>query len=1028
MKHRNLLILTLLIFAFLPSMAQDDGQTVTGNVMDEEGSALPGVNILEKGTTNGTQTDLNGNYEMHVTSPKSILVFSYIGFKTQEITVNDQVNINVTFEADNKTLDEIVVVGYGRQKKKTITGSVSQVEADEISKAPVANVSEALVGKISGISTRQTDGRPGNPTNFQIRNFGPALYVIDGVPQGEDQYNNLNPGDIESISVLKDAAASIYGVRASNGVVLVTTKSGKYNQKSTIKINSYYGWQSLTRFYDPASAGDYVRALAEADILETGESNWTPEEVAKWQAGSEAGYRGFDWSSYIRHNVPQKFIEGSVIGGSDRIRYYFSGSNINQEAVFDGYNFNRTNIQSNVTADIGSRFTAGIRVNGKIEKNRTPGVPGTDDYLQALRSVTKNRPTETPYANNNPEYLNTTSSLPTNNAMFPVAGYARDIKRTIQTNFELGYDLPVEGLSAKAIYAYFYNNYLEDVFEKSYDTYSYDPGTDTYTITGGRSNRYRSKENRHIQKNTFRATINYEHKFGPHHVSALAGVEAEEIENKDFFARSIPSTNVIELINDISEVQQVTNSMSEEARRGYFFRTNYNYKDKYLLEFAGRYDGAWKFAPGNRWGFFPSVSAGWRISRESFLKDVHFLSDLKIRASYGEMGDDDIGIGAFAYLPGYDYGAGNAVLDGELVTGIVPRGLPITTLSWIHSRITNVGIDFAFLDQKLSGSFEGFYRKRTGLPGYRNDVILPVEIDVDLPPQNLGADANVGVEAALNYKHTIGNFTFNIGGNATLSRRKNLYTYNPLFGNSWDYYRNSIEDRWTSINWGKHVIGRFQNEEEIANYPVDIDGKNNTTVLPGDFIYKDENGDGIINGMDDRPNGFGQGQQPYLTYALNGGFNYKGIDFSLTFSGGTMQSRGRGAVTKQALLNNQNSPDYLLNDRWHHEDIFDVNSPWVAGEFPATRRINREHIDLGSDFWFLNVTYLRLRNVQLGYNLPKSLLSHLSIQALRIYVNGLNLISFDNIKDTGMDPEIVDNSGHNYPPNRVLNVGFNLTF
>ncbi len=989
---------------------------------------LPGVNILEKGTLNGTQTNFDGNYEIDVDSENAILVFSYVGFQTQEIAVKNRETINIKLETEDQTLDEIVVIGYGQQKKKTITGSVSQIESDDISETPVANVSEALVGKLSGISARQTDGRPGNPTNFQIRNFGTPLYVIDGVPQGEDQYNNLNPGDIESVSVLKDAAASIYGVRASNGVVLVTTKSGKYNQKSTIKVNSYYGWQSLTRFYDPASAGDYVRALAEADILETGESNWTPEEVAKWQAGTEEGYQGFDWSSYIKKNVPQKYIQASVTGGSEKIRYYFSGSNINQKAVFEGYNFNRTNMQSNITADIGKRFTAGIRVNGKIEKNRTPGVPGTDDYLQALRSVTKNRPTETPYANNNPEYLNTTSSLPTNNAMFPIAGYAKDLKRTIQTNFDLEYDIPIKGLTAKAIYAYFYNNLLYDVFEKSYDTYSYDADADTYNITGGRSNRYRSEQNQHIQKNTFRTMLNYDRKFRDHHLSAVAGFEAEEIETKSLFIRTIPATNEIELIRDISEAEEVNNTKAEEAREGIFFRANYDYKNKYLLEVSGRYDAAWKFAPDNRWGFFPSVSAGWRISEEPFLKNVDFLSDLKIRASYGEMGDDNIGIGPFAYLPGYNYGIGDAVLDDELVTGIEPRGVPVTSLSWIHSRITNLGIDFSFLNRKLSGSLEGFYRKRTGLPGYRNDVILPVEINVDLPPENLGADANMGLEASLNYKQTFGDFSFNIGGNATLARRKNVYTYNPLFGNSWDYYRNSVEDRWAAINWGKHIIGRFQNKEEIANYPVEIDGKNNTTVLPGDFIYEDANGDGIINGMDDRPNGYGDGQQPYLAYGLNGGFKYRDFDLSFTFAGATMQSRGRGSVAKEPLLNNQNSPDYLLNDRWHHEDIFDVNSPWVPGEYPAIRRINREHIDIGSDFWYLNVTYLRLRNLQLGYNLPSGILSFLNVQALRFYVNGFNLISFDNIKDTGMDPEIENNAGHNYPPVRVVNAGFNLTF
>ncbi|WP_161554605.1 SusC/RagA family TonB-linked outer membrane protein [Sinomicrobium soli] len=1026
---KHLFILFFLCASVGTVAAQQPGEKqIRGTVSDEDGIPLAGVNILVKGTAHGTQTDFDGNYSIEVPSQGAVLTFSYIGFKTEEIAIKEQSSINITLSASEQSLDEVVVIGYGRQKRETVTGAVSQVESEEISKAPVANVSEALVGKLAGVSARQSDGRPGNTTSFQIRNFGTPLYVIDGVPQGADQYNNLNPGDIESVSVLKDAAASIYGVRASNGVVLVTTKSGKYNQKSTIKINSYYGWQSLTRFYKPALAGDYVRAMAEADINQNGTSNWTREEVAKWQEGTEPGYQGFDWSSYIRKGVPQRFIQGSVTGGSEKIHYYFSASNINQEAVFEGYNFNRTNLQSNISANIGKRIKAGIRINGKIEKNRTPGVPGTDDYMQALRSQTKNRPTETPYANNNPEYLNTTSSLPTNNAMFAVAGYARDIQRTVQTNFDLEYDVPVEGLKLKGIYSYFYNNLLYDVFEKSYDTYTYNRETDTYVKTGGRSNRYRSKENRHIQKNIFRAMADYNRTFNGHHIAGILGVEAEEIETKNFFVRSIPSTNVIELINDVSEVQETTNSLDEQARQGYFFRVNYDYENKYLLEVAGRYDAAWKFAPGKRWGFFPSVSAGWRMSEEPFMKNTGVLSDLKIRASYGEMGDDNIGIGPYAYLPGYNYGAGNAVLDGEVITGIAPRGMPISTLSWIRSRITNVGIDFSMFDNKLDGSLEGFYRKRTGLPGSRNDVILPVEVNIDLPPENLGADANIGMEFSLNYRNSIGKVSYTIGGNATLSRKRNLYTYNPQFGSSWDHYRNSSEDRWAGVQWGKHVIGRFKSEEEISGYPVNIDGQNNTTLMPGDFIYEDVNGDGVINGMDDRPTGYGEGQQPYLMYGLNGGLKYKNFDFSFTFAGGSMQSRGRGSVAKVALLNNQNSPDYLLNDRWHREDIFDPDSPWVSGTYPALRRTNREAIDMGSDFWFLNITYLRLRNVQLGYNLPESILSLLNIEQLRFYINGFNLFSVDNMKGTGMDPEIMDPGGHDYPPNRVVNAGFNLTF
>lgn len=1026
--HQTKKFLLLIVLMIIQSSLYGQNIKVSGTVKDETGIPLLGVNIIVKGTNNGTQSDFDGNYEIDIAGENPVLEFSYVGFKTKEVPTDGASNLDVVLVANEESLEEVLVVGYGKQKRKTVTGSVSQVDGEEISKAPVSSISESLVGKMAGITARQTDGRPGNATNLQIRNFGTPLYVIDGVPQGQDQYNNLNPGDIESVSVLKDAAASIYGVRAANGVVLVTTKSGSYNQRNTIKIHSYYGWQSLTRFYKGADAGDYVRALAEADINDTGSTNWTPEEIAKWEAGTEPGYEGYDWSSYMREGVPQKFVQASVSGGGAKSHYYFSASHLSQEAVFKGFEFNRTNLQSNLSADIGKRIKAGIRINGKIENNLSPGIPGTDDYLNALRAVTKNRPTETPYANNNPEYLNNTSSLPTNNAMFDVAGDAEELKRTIQTTFDLEYDLPIDGLKLKGFYVYFFNNRLFDVFEKSYETYTYNRETDSYSVAGGRSSRYRAKTNGHVTRNTIRGMLNYDKKFGSHSISAVLGAEAEDAEFKDFFVQSIPSTNVIELMNYIDEVEQISEGNSEEARRGYFFRVNYDYKNKYLLELAGRYDAAWKFAPGNRWGFFPSISAGWRISEESFFDDIDFVSNLKIRGSYGEMGDDNIGIGAFAYFPGYNYGAGNAVLDGEVITGLVPRGMPITSLSWIRSHIMNLGIDFSLFKNKFMGTFEGFYRKRSGLPGRKNDVILPTEIAIDLPPENLQSKANMGLEGSLSYRNRKGDFQYNIGVNATLARGRDLSTYNPLFGSSWDYYRNSIEDRWASVNWGKEVIGRFQTEQQIADYPVDIDGRNNTTVLPGDFIYKDANGDGVINGMDDRPNGYGGGQLPYLTYGINGNLSFKNFDLNFAFAGGTMQSRGRNSVSKVALLNNQNSPDYLLNDRWHHEDIFDPSSPWVAGTYPALRRRNRSHIDTGSDFWYLNVTYLRLRNIQLGYTLPDKWLSFLNLQDARFYVNGFNLLTFDNIKDTGMDPEIENAAGHNYPPHRIVNIGVNLTF
>lgn len=1005
---------------------------VEGNVTDPSGESLPGVTVLIEGTNIGTITDADGNYRLKIPDgqEEGMLIFSFIGYEQEEVPINNRKRIDVNLREDVQALEEVVVVGYGEQKKKTITGSVSSVEGEELTKTPVSTVSEALVGKVAGINTRMPDGRPGSAVNMQIRNLGNPLYVIDGVPQGAPQFNNLNPEDIASISVLKDAAAAIYGVRASNGVILVTTKTGRLNEKNKFRVHSYYGWQSWTRFPQPASAADFVRAHAEADVNQRGSTNITPEELAAWEQGTESGYRGFDWTSYVQDNAPQRYLNVSNSGGSERTSYYFSASHIDQDAVFEGYNFNRTNLQTNINTHIGSRLKAGIRINGKIETTTLPGVIGGDKYWQPLWGLFRNKPTERPYANDNPEYVNNTTTLTSNNATFPLAGRSDEQWRSVQTNFNMEYNLPVKGLTAKGIYSFFFNNQLKDVFEHSFDAYTYDETTDTYEVTGGRDSRWRSRRNRHITNNVLRLLLNYDREFGEHNISAVLGGETEERLDKNFNVITTPTTNHIELIREFNDLQGVQDNIFESARAGFFFRTNYSFRNKYLLEVAARYDGSWKFPPGHRWGLFPSISAGWRISEEGFIKNSgisRILDDFKLRASYGEMGNDNVGVGAFAYMTGYNYGVGDAYLDGQLITGIVPREMPVRTLSWINTSMTNVGIDFSLWNGKLAGSADAFYRKRTGLPRARYDVLIPSEAALNLPPENLAADAHMGVEGALQHSNKIGGVRFTIGANATFARERNLYSYKPRFGNSWHHYRASNEDRWNRVQWGYMVIGRFQSQEQIATHPVDIDGKHNTTVFPGDFIYKDVNGDGVISGYDRRPVGYGAAQLPYLSFGLNSNFRYKGIDLALNFAGGSMQSRGRVAELKKPFMGNANSPDYLFNDRWHREDVFDPNSPWVSGTYPALRKNQNRHTLWGSDFWFQNITYLRLRNVQLGYVLPKKLTGKIHLQRVRIYVNALNLFSLDNMIDIGVDPETQRPNGLDYPSNRVINVGANLT-
>ena len=1033
---RRLAALTCLLMLASTAYAQS-GSTVRGTVTDADtGDPLPGVSILVKGTAQGTITGIDGDYTLNVPAGSDSLQFSYIGYVTQTIAVAGRSVIDVTMQSEALQGDEVVVVGYGTQRREALTGSVATVTADDLARSSATTTSGALAGKVPGVLVRQPEGRPGASAMLQVRNMGTPLYVIDGIPKDEGQFNNIDFNDIESISILKDAsAASIYGVRAANGVVLVTTKKGRQNQENTVEVKSYLGFQSWNRFPRAADAATFVRALAEADMNQSGQTNWTEEELAKWKAGTEKGYRGFDWYDFaVRSNVPKQYLQISTTGGSDKANYYVSLGRVNDEGVFEGYGFDRTNIQANVDTKIGGRLTVGAQVNGRIERRANPGNPGVDDYWQPIFGLYRNLPTERPYANDNPNYPAATSNGASNYATlnYDVSGWHENTWRVAQLNVNAGYNFPVKGLTGKAIFGYYLADNVEETFEYTYELYTYDEATDTYVVTGGNQNPYRDRRLQKVEENILQLQLNYDNRFGAHEVGLDAAFEANERSTPSFWFRSQPSTNYIDLVN-FNELAELSDSRWEEARMGFAVRANYGYDDRYLLEVAGRYDASWQFAPGKRWGLFPSVSAGWRISEESFYKHSSLsdvLTNLKLRASVGQLGDDRVGIGPFDYLEGYNFRRGSYVFDGTLVTGIEPRGLPVTNISWTRSTMTNVGLDFGLWNNTLSGTIEGFYRKRTGLPARKWDVLIPEEVAIYLPNENLNADVHTGVEGSLTYANVIGDgIQLSVGGNFTFARQRDLYTYKPRFGNSWDEYRTSIEDRWAFLNWGYQVIGQFKSQEEIDNYPVDIDGRNNTTLLPGDFIYKDVNGDGIITSLDERPIGYRQGALPYLNFGFNTYTAYKGFDLALNFAGAAFASYTRNWEMRIPFQNNANSPAYMFEDRWHRKDIFDPNSEWVPGTYPALRKGLAGHSNMRhNDFWTENVHYLRLENVELGYTLPKTLIDRFSIDRMRIYASAANLFSLDNMKKYGIDPEVASDNGLQYPQTRMVSLGVTLGF
>lgn len=1034
-KNKSFLFISLLAVCMNVSAQQI---TVNGKVTSAD-SVLAGVTVRVKNKNNNTQTDNQGNYSI-ATDPNSILVFSYVGFISQEIEVSNRSLINIELQTANQQLNDVVVVGYGTQRKGSITGAVSSIKSSDLMRTPSATTSSALVGKVQGITARMPTGRPGAATDIQIRNLGSPLFVIDGVPQSEGQFNNIGMEDIESISILKDASATVYGFRASNGVVLVTTKKGKAG-RSNINVSSYYGMQNLTRYLSASDAYTYVRALAEAEQNEGKVVSTTPEILGKWRQGTETGFQGTDYLDYIIHrNAPQQYINISANGGSDKMNYYFSMGHLNQDAILRQYNFKRSNFQANVEGTILRGLKIGTQLSGRIEGRHEPAsTTGGNTYDNPFLAILTMWPTERLYANDNPNYINADVNNPSRNPLIydkSVIGKQDNVWHNFGSIFYTSLDLPF-GLSAKATYSFNYKQNKNELHRYSFNTYSYKPATRTYEPVPFNL-ALRNKARREIQENFAQLQLNYKKDLGEHGISAMGAYEYASSVEQFASINASPPTNYSPIIA-LLEVNGLTDEYFISKRASFIGRFNYDFKQKYLLELLGRYDGSHLFAPGKRWGLFPGISAGWRLSQEDFIRDnIPVISNLKLRASWGRTGQErglppfDVGyVAPFDYLEGGNFRSGNYVFDGGLVSGTGIRGLPITSITWVTSMAQNIGLDFGLFNNKLTGEFDVFTRKLSGIPTSRYDVLLPSEVGYALPLENLNSEITKGIEGIITYANNTRKISYSISVNGTLGRRKILDIYKPRFGNSWDEYRGATANRWADINWGYRVEGQFQSMDQIKNWTVNNDGKGNTTQLPGDLIFKDENGDGMISNLDERPIGYALGATPYMSFGANAGISYRGLSLMTDWAGGTMQSYYRIfelAIPFQAI---HNAPEYLFNNRWHREDLFDPNSAWIPGRYPAIRRTGSgSHVNYTnrSDYWITNVHYIRLKNLEIAYNLPDKLIRRAHLSAVRIYCTGTNLFSFDNVKHIEIDPEIAFNTGLVYPSVRVYTFGINLTF
>lgn len=992
---------------------------ITGRILDENGEPLIGVSVMLKGTSNGTITNIDGDYTLSGDiTDKSVLEVTYIGMKKQEITVGNRTRINITMTSDNEMLDEVIVVGYGTQRKGNLTGSVSAIKSEKLTIAPIGNVTNALAGQLPGLIVKQTSGIPGSDgSTLRIRGFDAPLVIVDGI---EGDFNNIDASQIESISILKDGAASIYGARAGNGVILVTTKRG-IDSKPVISLNTSFTLQGQTNVIKPGSSGQRAEWLREEHInkgLPMEQVPYTEEQIQKYYNGTDPNYLNSDWyDAVIRDWAPQQNHNLSIRGGSNKIKYYgYIGYN-DQETIVKtgGGSYKRYNVQSNIDAKITDRLSFTLDMLLTKENQFFPTVGSGFGHSNFWSIIYDSDPRY-------PIYLPDRSKLSYGglsygNALFAsntnLGGYSDTDKNRIRANGGLIYEFKyVKGLKAKMSISYDTYNQNYKYFNKQGKFYSYNIDSDTYTFERASQDPTGVTEvfGRGYSL-TQQYSLQYERLFKEkHRVSALALFETIDYNDKNV---ETGRTGFMSTILDQLFAGNGTTSFnngweSEMGRASWVGRINYSYMDKYLIETILRADASAKFPQNSRWGYFPSVSLGWVLSQESFMKSLKAIDNIKLRASYGESGNDNVG--SFKYLAGYAFD-GSYKIGDEIKSGLYAVGLANPILTWETMKIYNGGIDLSFFNRKLYGTVDAFYRVRDGIPGSRS-VSLPSSFGAELPLENLNSIDTRGWELNLGTSGNFGNFMYDISGNLSWARSKWRKYDEPIYSDPDQERIYKREGRWTDVRYGYISDGLFTSQAEIEALDFtykDLNG--NSSLRPGDIKYVDLNGDKVLDWKDQKE--IGKGTLPTWTYGFNMNFKYHGFDLSALFQGAF------GYTTYIDLTKAASTLKY--DNRWTEKE----NNPNSLVARPGGASTNKYY----SDFNNHNTAYLRLKNLSIGYELPKGLVSKAGIQQLRIYITGTNLFTLSSLHKYGVDPEVPEGSpAYYYPQQRTLSVGLNLSF
>jgi len=1039
---------------------------ITGRVLSEKGEPLKDVSVQEKGTNNGTLTKEDGSYALDVTSPNATLVFSFVGYAPQEFGIKGRTAIDVKLLTGENPLKDVVVVGYASQKKVTVTGAVATVKGSELEKTPTVNLSNSLVGRLPGVYAVQSSGEPGyDGSAFRIRGTNTlgntsALVVVDGVPDIAGGLERLLAVDIESVSVLKDASAAIYGARAANGVVLLTTKHGKVG-KPQVSYTFNQGWAQPDRIPKMATATEYAAinnettiydnvppaewAAAQSAFASAGQyttqagsvvtAPFQPGDIAKYANHSDPwGHPNTDWfKTTLKTWSPQVQHTLQVNGGSEAVRYLGTLGYTDQDGVYknSATGYKQYDMRMNIDARINKWINTGINFLAREEFRFYPTQPASSIFRMLMRG----RPTD-------PEvWPNGLPGPDIENGQNPIVittnqtGYDKDKRDYFQVNGRVELLVPwVPGLKVTGMATADKENEVEKVWQTPWSLYFWDHSTLdangtpvlTKSVRSTFTNPQLSETYHNYLNLLFSGFVNYDKTFGDHTVNLMAAVTKEKDAEDDFnaYRTNFISSSIDQLFAGGAAQQTIGGAAYNRARLSYFGRAAYNYKEKYLAEFLWRYDGSYLFPPAHRWGFFPGVLAGWRISEENFWSGMtKAIPYLKLRASWGQMGNDQVYYGGvlkeYQYLGTYGFNA--YPINNVAATTLQESVVPNPNFTWEVANNSDVGLEGTLWGGRINFELDYFYNKRTHIL-WQPQGSTPASsgISTILPPENIGRTENKGYEFQVGYNGRSGDFTYSVNVNGGYAKNKILFYDEAPGAPKWQYATgHPFGASGSPVNGAAWLAyqydGVFKDQKEIDANTLDYTGVT-PSLRPGDMKFKDVNHDGKINGDDQvRLN---KTQDPTFTGGLTLKGGWKGFDVSVLFQGAT------GGL----LLIGTESGDIGNYLQWSYDHQWTIDHPSSTDPRLANRG-NTYYTGGGAannTYFLRNSNYLRLKNVEVGYTFQPKMLQKAYINNFRVYVNGLNLITWDKMKI--WDPESTSGNGQYYPQSRIINAGLRVTF